>query len=991
MRELQQVAVAGPPEPASEPMQWSCPATPGGATYAPAPWPAFLRLTAVVQDPKKLEAKKSKQGYPAIKTLHDVGELLVGKALRQLNCPCGSELEKHWGGENTPRNKVTKESIQYTSWVSGTRPGRSSQRAILPFGTTILNVAIARHCWRQGVSADKVAVALNTGKAALLQLAEAHRTISNGNWPSEPCSICLKSKSTPLTGLPVDQSVETFDAGGADSMDYDRGLSGGTAQSEYDDTLSRKRRAPATIQVTPPYTDPWFTQQQQAQQHVHTARGLEQQDKCRRACAEYEDAVTCYAKALEYSQSIGTNTVAKSVSEALMQRANYYNRELVKRHRRHDSGLLEMRHTLSPAGTDAFAPGQEQMTPNADVAYALPLANPDTSSTTLGQEQMTSNADVAYALPLANPDRSSSDFEAASLVALAPSETSAGTTLAVHHPAEMGHLKDGAWFPAVITDCYWGVVHANQQPDEVSTVNVCMLGFVPVSIEGGAAPRDRICVFRKHLDDSVVLYAKSTGSMRPDNDGDGIFIGEALDRHRPSDDRPGPRCLILLTDAAKRDWSKLGIDETSRENAEFLRRMNRDYARLLAKLDIVTTVSTATNDRTGRWEALAGAQAKDCVNRCKVIKKDCQRGCACCLICIMLVLLVIGVVWAVWWHIHNMCSGRGSRPYFFVAGGCQCSQGWTGAQCDIKRARWFPGDTCPDEMPIPISFRWAPKKCLGECNMTQTPRVCCGETVCGDDWVGICYSPHDLPGFPREPGVGMGGCVTKARAETLLPPSCPYSGFASCKNVVGKYDESCLAMPAPAGKKCGPGTLDNCVANITCVDKCQGSVASDPGCKALCKPGSYPCAADDFRCWVDRTTRRQCFAVDFARGLVPKCEASADDIMAVKCEPTEHKVFSGETCPDGATPLMKSWQSKTFDKQQHATGCYKCRTVPGFFNVTPGSNAKNIPGGRSVPSCLYSDDKPVQPLLRGSACYEQPIRGEADVVEKVLCPVGQKS
>jgi len=178
--------------------------------------------------------------------------------------------------------------------------------------------------------------------------------------------------------------------------------------------------------------------------------------------------------------------------------------------------------------------------------------------------------------------------------------------------------------------------------------------------------------------------------------------------------------------------------------------------------------------------------------------------------------------------------------------------------------------------------------------------------------------------------------------------------------------------------QCRPESFKPCIWNNTCQTNCVGAAMHKLPCKEICRPGISPCPIDQMQCYVERTTRKTCFQATHSGHLTPlQCEGSAEDIVEVQCEPTEHYVIYGQTCPQNAEPIMTSWKSKKFDR---GLGCRACRTVPGFFAPD------KVPGGGSSPSCYFHDDEPVTPLFYSSTCYQAPIRGEADYVDRVLCP-----
>ena len=144
----------------------------------PPRWPEFLQLENVVSDSSKLAKKKrgSSRSY------HDVCEVLIDRALSQLNCTCSSKFVEQTSEGSFA--KVSTESIGYKSLVS------SGMREFLPFEKTILNVAIARHCLRQGVADEVVKERFQRGKTELLGLKAAHLPASNAELPWEFCNIC---------------------------------------------------------------------------------------------------------------------------------------------------------------------------------------------------------------------------------------------------------------------------------------------------------------------------------------------------------------------------------------------------------------------------------------------------------------------------------------------------------------------------------------------------------------------------------------------------------------------------------------------------------------------------------------------------------------------------------------------------------------------------------------------------------------------------------
>ena len=297
----------------------------------------------------------------------------------------------------------------------------------------------------------------------------------------------------------------------------------------------------------------------------------------------------------------------------------------------------------------------------------------------------------------------------------------------------------------------------------------------------------------------------------------------------------------------------------------------------------------------------------------------------------------------------------------------------------MKLPQWFKGDTCPGDMPIPVSFHWKSVTCGGDCDLMQKPRACCDVSICGTNVTGICHSPTGWGNYPPKPKVGMGGCATIDNATSLLPPTCNYSGYSSCSAHPGWADDF-WCMLSPSGDQCRPESFKPCIWNNTCQTNCIGAAMHKLPCKEICRPGISPCPIDQMQCYVERTTRKTCFQATHSGHLTPlQCEGSAEDIVEVQCEPTEHYVIYGQTCPQNAEPIMTSWKSKKFDR---GLGCRACHTVPGFFAPD------KVPGGGSSPSCYFHDDEPVTPLFYSSTCYQAPIRGEADssYIDRVLCP-----
>eukprot|EP01045_Picozoa_sp_COSAG04_P012832 COSAG04_NODE_880_length_9669_cov_3.805747_3_plen_2321_part_00 len=152
--------------------------------------------------------------------------------------------------------------------------------------------------------------------------------------------------------------------------------------------------------------------------------------------------------------------------------------------------------------------------------------------------------DIAYDWPAATTLKAG-DFEPGDVGVLRPDATGSGSPLAVH---KLGSEDDaeGCIFGVVSADYYhlaecW---HVNKQPDGVETVALCMLGIVPVKVEGPVSVKGQICVFN-HSGRWTVRQ------RQPDEHGLGVELGVALEAC--GDDGGQPRCLVTMpTSAASR-------------------------------------------------------------------------------------------------------------------------------------------------------------------------------------------------------------------------------------------------------------------------------------------------------------------------------------------------------------------------------------------------------------------------------------------------------